>query len=450
MNNIKAGSIYIKWLFELLICVFYTWYLLPICNVLLPNDKYKLIFFGCFAAGCVGLFLLNGIRINTVMVTVLSYLVVFTLMFALGVDDADAHIRVSFTFWGTALLYFGILKEDSQHRIGKYLLLLFLITVVTSAIGVFVDNSAARTIAHAAADDALQASYKIKNIASIYLFQGLVLFVPVLICLPKNKIQRIINLILLVGIFLTLLNASFTIALLSFFVAVFLSVMQSGKSINRIILTGIFGILAIALWFNMSDIMFFLSSVIDNYKITDKLFEASKLFSGGALSGDVAERWELYKVSLNTFLQNPFGTGAHYSYIGFENGIGYHSQFLDDLARYGFVALVFYITFFVGYFSYLKNEWKKIGCSQVAGIISVIYIMFLTLNLGFRSSEESVLMLFILPVLPSLLMKRREKKKRTKEGVTVYENTIYNSKTNLFGRSENDGMDCQSDGGKRT
>lgn len=450
MSNDKTEITFLKRLFELFVCVFYTWYFLPVCNALLPNDRFKLLFFGFFAVGCVGLFLIGGIRINTVMVAVLSYIVVFTLLFVRGFGDISSHIRVSFTFWGTAILYFGILKEDSRRRIGKYLIFLFLITVVTSSIGVFIDNSAARTIAHAGADDALQASYKMKNIGSIYLFQGLVFSVPMLICMPKNKLQRVISIFLLVAVLAVLLNASFTISLLLFFVAVFLSVTQSKNSINRIILTGVFGVLAVALLYNMSDILLFLSSVIDNYKITDKLYEASKIFSGDVLTGDVAERLELYKVSLNTFSQNLLGTGAHYSYIKFEDNIGYHSQLFDDLARYGLFALAYYITFLTGYFIHMKEQWKKVDCARIAGIITVIYAMFLTLNLGFRSSEESVLMLFILPVLPDILVKWKEKKAQKKEeGIAVNENTVYNPKADVFRRTENDGVDCKSNGKKR-
>lgn len=450
MSNDKTEITFLKRLFELFVCVFYTWYFLPVCNALLPNDRFKLLFFGFFAVGCVGLFLIGGIRINTVMVAVLSYIVVFTLLFVRGFGDISSHIRVSFTFWGTAILYFGILKEDSRRRIGKYLIFLFLITVVTSSIGVFIDNSAARALTSASSDEVLRESHKMKNISSIYLFQGLVAFVPILVCFPKTAKQRTLCLGLLMAVLITLLNASFTISLLVFLVALFLSVAQSGKSVNRIILTGIFSLLAMILWFNMSDILLYLSSVIDNYKMSDKLFEASKLFSGGVLTGDVAERWELYKVSLNTFSQNLLGTGAHYSYVKFENGIGYHSQFLDDLARYGLFALAFYITFLLGYYRYLKNEWKKLECSQVAGIVTVIYAMFLVLNLGFRSPEESVLMLFILPVLPDILAKWKEKKARKKEeGIAENENTVYNPKADVFGRTENDGVDCKSNGQKR-
>jgi len=410
MNENRTESVFLNRLFELFICVFYTWYFLPICNVLLPNDRYKLIFFCFFAIGFVGLFLLGGIRINTVIVAVLSYIVVFTLLFVRGVGDSAAHIRVSFMFWGTALLCFGVLKEEGRCRIGKYLLLLFLITSVTSAVGVFLDNSAARTIAHVGADDALQNSFKMKNISSIYLFQCLVAFVPILVCLPKSRIQRALGFGVIAVILAVLLNASFTISLIIFLVALGVSVMQSGKSINRVILTGLFGVLAIIIWFNIADILMFLSSAISNAKISSKLNELSVILMGGSVSGDVSLRLELYKASFDTFLANPFGTGVYYSYVRFEDGIGYHSQIIDDMARYGIFALVFYVTFFAGYFRYLKNEWKKVDCSRVAGIVTLIYVAFLILNLGFRSSEESVVMLFILPVLPEIIIQHRKKR----------------------------------------
>lgn len=409
MNSDKIKNIELKRLFEFLVGIFYVWYFLPICQALFWNNSVKYICFGCFAVGIIGLLFLNGIRLNAIIVAVGGYLLIFSMLYLLNVDDANAHIRISFTFWGTALLYFGILDDGGRIRIGKVLLFLYAITVITSSIGVIIDDAAARTLAHAAADDTLQTAYKMKNIASIYLFQCLICFVPILIFIPKQRKQKMISIILLTAILLVLMNASFTISLIVFVVAVVLSILLKGTGTKRMLITVILGIVAIAFLANGSSVLYFLSSVIDNEMISVRLAELAAGFSSGNLAGDAGLRLDLYVSSLTTFFENPFGVGAHYSYHPFENGIGYHSQLLDDMARYGIFALAFYITFIVGYYKHLRRTWHRLNCPQVAAVVTSIYVILLILNLSFRSADESIVMLFIMPVLPQLIEKHYKK-----------------------------------------
>ena len=411
MRSNEFWKIDLRRVFELLLCVFYAWYFLPICNAFFDGGLFKVLFFGCFAVGCVGMLLLNHkFHLNGVILAIGAYLLVFSLLYLANVGDASKHIRVSFTFWGTGLLYFGILGDGSRLRLGKYLLVLFGITVITSGLGVMLNNSAARTIAHAAADDALQKSFRLMNISSICLFQCLVCFVPVLVLLPKDsKKQKLISMILLLVILFVLLNASFTISLIVFVVALVFSIFLKGNTIKRMIATAIIGIIAIIFLANGSEVLYFLSNIIGNEKIAVRLRELSVGLSTGILSGDAGLRWELYMSSIITFLKNPFGVGANYSYIIFDNGIGHHSQLLDDLARYGLIAIAFYAVFLIGYYRNLKQAWNKLGCPQVATVVTLIYILFLILNLGFRSADESIVMLFIMPVIPKLIEQYQNK-----------------------------------------
>ena len=446
----NKNGVTLKHICELLVCIFYTWYFLPLCGALFEKGMFKLLFFGCFAVGCVVLFLLNGIRINGVIVSIATYMIFFSMLYIFGIGDAHRHIRISFTFWGTGLLFFGLLNESEQIRIGKYLLFLFVLTAITSSFGVLYDNTAARTLSHAGADDALQRSYALRNISSINLFQGLVYFVPIAICFPKTKKQRFLGCCLLAVIFLVLLNASFTISLIVYIVALSVSIMCTGDSRARIIWSEVIFVTALILWINMADILLLLSEVIDNYRITVRLRELSALFSGGGLGSNIGMRWEHYSISIKTFLAHPFGVGAFYSYQPFENGIGYHSKLFDDLARFGIFAILFYIVFFVGYYKRLKNEWSRVNCSRVAGIITLIYIMFLCLNLGFRSAEESVLSLYIMPILPRLIIQWRKGKCSNLKVMLIHEDTVCYDASYLCGRTQNDGVDCQSNGRERS
>lgn len=406
----EAGVIKLSYLFEFLICVFYTWYFLPVFQTLFWTNTYKILFFSCFLIGTIGLFFLNGYQKNRILIPIVAYMLIFVFLYVLKVGDAQAHIRVSFMFWGTALLYFGILNDENRVRIGKYLLLLFVLTAITSALGVIADNNAARTITHAAAEEELRSEYKLKNISSIYLFQSLILFVPILIYVPQKARNKVGGWILIALIFVILVNASFAISLIVGFFALLLSIALRETRSKRVVWMIIMSIILFLILLNGATVLTYLANRIDNEKISVRLYDLRDLICFGESSGDVGFRMELYQSSIKTFFKHPFGCGVHYSYRTFENGIGYHSQILDDLARYGIVAVMFYIMLLRGYYIHLKDSWKHIGYPQVATASVVIYSALLILNLGFRSADESIVAFFIIPVLPLLIQDYLKKK----------------------------------------
>jgi hypothetical protein len=159
-----------------------------------------------------------------------------------------------------------------------------------------------------------------------------------------------------------------------------------------------------------SNIFSFLASVIDNETISVRLNELSLLLKIGEVIGDTAGRVDAYMLSISTILQHPLGIGPYYFSQEAREFIGKHSQILDDLARYGVVAIAFYCVFLKRYYMLLKEKWCKIGMGSVATSITVVYIALLLLNIGFRSAEESVIMLFILPELPEIVLHQKGKK----------------------------------------
>lgn len=402
MNDLRTKKPGISLLFEMLICIFYMWYFLPVVNATLSAGFFKYIFFGCYFGGMVGLFLLNGFKINKITGAILLYFLMLITLYLLNIGDAHKHIRVSFTFWGTALLYFGVLNDGSRIRIGKFLFVLYIITCITSAIGVILDNSAARAIT-GGTDEMMQTSFRKKNIGSIYIFQSMVFWVPVLVNLPKTFWAKFLSNILLVTIFFVLSNASFFISIVIFIFALVFSLVIKQKSIGRMIWVIIISVALIMLYVMGYDLLTLLSDSVDNHRFAERIFGIRELIYGGQNTGDAGLRLELYLSSMQTFSKNPFGIGPHYSYKGFEDGLSYHSQFLDDLARYGVFAIGFYTFFFLGYFKRLKENYNRIQNGKIATSIVVIYICFLVLNLGFRSAEEGVMTLFIILGFPLII-----------------------------------------------
>jgi hypothetical protein len=403
----------------LFLSIYYIWFFVPYIRVTFNSNVHKYLFFSCFIIGIGILFFFNYL-VNfkekltkakltfNILIPIVIYMLVMTGFVLFDYYDASNHIRVSFTFWGTALVYYLMSDDPSlQRSFGKLLIALLIINSITSFIGVYSDPSAARALTNAdKTPQALEEDIFLsrKNISSIYLFQSLAVMAPIFVYMIKKKINIILASLALLFIILAVLKASFTICFLLLIAGIVLSVLYVKGPAGRIILT-IFVILLLFLpW---GSIFGRLSVVVNNPYISQRLYAMSRFLSEGIMEKGVSGRIEAYLSSFQTFIKNPLGIGAHYSYKMFENGIGYHSQILDDLARYGIFALAFYIAFLSQYYKLLKKQWSKINMEEAVFPLFIVYVGFLMLNIAFRSSAESVVVLFILPVLPDIILYKR-------------------------------------------
>lgn len=408
---------------ELFLGVYYLWFFLPFMRTTF-GGIYKYIFFLLFLIGVALLVVeyinANGLKIqarHTIITPILLYMAVMMLFWLFDLQDARDHIRVSFTFWGTALVYYLMgNKPDSRRRFAQFLMLLAVFTVITSVVVIWENPSAARALTHASASaDALEEDYILgrKNVSSVYLFQGIAALSPVFVGLIKKK-HVFFGLLGLALSFLILIRASFLIALCVMALGVILALVYNEKNsvlVPIVITTAVL----VMLFLPWSEIFAFLAEVIDNDTISVRLNELSMLLKMGHLTGDAAGRFNAYTRSISTLLRNPLGVGPYYFSQEARALIGKHSQIIDDLARYGAVALAFYWVFLERYYALIKEKWNKIGMSSIAAPITLVYIALLLLNIGFRSAEESVIMLFILPELPELVLYRKEKRLKRRE-----------------------------------
>lgn len=410
---------------ELFLGVYYLWFFLPYMRTTF-SGVYKYFFFLFFV---IGIFLLIGENVNvygltikikhTIIAPILIYMAFMLFLCLCDFHDARDHIRVSFTFWGTALVYYLMgVNPDGRRRFAQFLIEITVFTTITSAIVLWENPSAARALTNAVVTtENLAEDYALgrKNVSSIYLFQGIAALSPVFVNLIKKK-HVVCGILGLLLSFLLLLRASFLIALCVMLLGIALSLVQNEKKsvLYSIIITIIVLVLLFLPW---SQILNFLAGVIDNDTISVRLYELSLLLKYGNAVGDTAGRLEVYTRSIMTLLNHPIGVGPHYFSSKARELIGTHSQILDDLARYGVAALVFYCVFFKRYYVLIKEQWSKIGIGSIAGSITIVYAALLLLNIGFRSAEESVIMLFILPELPELLLYHKEKHELRKEYV---------------------------------
>lgn len=419
MLDIKIPKIY---LFEPFLWIYSIWLYLPIARAYFRSSTYNLLFFALFICGCgilVLMFAFSKKKVNyrfNVLYPVIAYLIVILGLVVLGIGTAHRHIRISYSFWLILVAYFLTTSyPDAQKRITKLLFVLFIITTLTSLIGVIVNPSAARTLTFAGNSIEDDLVIKKLNIGGISFFQGLVVCVPILVTLIIKKQYVKQSIIMLVVVFASVFSASFTITLIMFFVALVLGYLANNTSTQKAVMSVLFAaILFVVPW---QDVFESLARLIDNEFLSEHFASLASSLSGRDAYGNTESREKLYEISIKTFLAHPFGVGPEYTYVNFLNGIGYHSQILDDLARYGCFAIAFYVSFFIGYYNLLKEQWGKVDLQQVAFPVAIVYFLFLLLNPGFTSEHESILLLFLMPALPSLLNNNQNENERDLEVV---------------------------------
>ncbi len=397
------------------LAIYYFWYELPFMRITFSSERFKHIFFACFVAGVVSLCIARMIHRKmrifisariSLLTPVLVYMAVLSVMYIFRTAEAASHIRVSFTFWGTLLVYcLFSFDRRAQIRFGQYLLSLFLLTVLTSVVAVVSDNSAARAIANASQrTEAIVRDYALmrKNVSGIYLFQCMVIFAPVPVLMLRRQKKALLGLTMLIFIFLAVFKASFTISLFVLVLVCAVAVISNCKDSVKLLLP----IFAVAVMLLPMDSLFSsLADIIENRYISTRFSEIAAFLNKRSIQGDLQLRLQCYLYSLHTFVTNPFGIGPWYSYRIGEHGIGYHSALLDDMARYGVFALAFYGTFLMKYCQMLQEQWKKLGLGDAVLPMLFAWFMFLLLNIAFRSADESIFMLYILPILPDILLR---------------------------------------------
>ncbi len=406
--KLKQDSIGVASLF---LGIYYLWFFLPYMRTVF-GGVYKYFFFAFFVIG-LGILALENLRKNkfqltikhTIIAPILIYMAVMTFLTLFGSKDAGSHIRVSFTFWGTAFVYYLLdIDKERKRKFTIFLFVLIAVTLVTSSIGVILDSSAARKLANSVQTaENLAEDYALgkKNISSIYLFQGIAAFTPVFALLIRKK-HIIAGSIGLLLSFIILLNASFTISLIAMLVGVLLVFLKRKDAfLNVALLILAFVVVCVLPW---DIILSSLIDVVDNKYINSRLREVVSFLRFSSASGNLLARMEVYQTSIETFLNHPLGVGAYYFSDAAKNYVGTHSQILDDFARYGIFAVAFYAVFMKRYYDLVKSQWKKIQMQELAFPLVVTYVTLLILNIGFKSAEESVLMLFMLPQIPEMIL----------------------------------------------
>lgn len=248
-------------------------------------------------------------------------------------------------------------RQGEMRFFSKLICVAFVVTIITTIVGLQQYPDAARWLAAVSSStDELLVLYEWKNIGGYNLVYSVVLLYPLLIFAYKQKKIGIVWASgLSVGIFVMLLMAEYTTALLLFLLTTTLFfVKRNLRGRDVVILISIAFMLCIVFSDSVSEFLFWLGEQLDSDTFTPRLYA----LAGGRTGLENAEdnRLELYTMSFNTFLRHPLlGTFLNGGF-----GSGGHSFILDTLAQFGLVgAMVMYFMYkriYAIFYRPLKNE----------------------------------------------------------------------------------------------
>lgn len=393
--------------YQLFFAAAMTWYVLPIARAYLHAGAFMYLYIALFLLGtafwcfeCASQIALATVRYTHLVPLIAAIALIGLVSIGTGAPGGVSYVKGVLPYIGMAAMFFLLKLDNNIEWMGILFAVLIGGTIVTSIVGLIRYPYAIRTISYGNASLESILTYQRLNIANYDLVQCSMFLIPIGIAVAFYGRRPVIGAALagLAAVFIV--KASFSIALT---IALLVTLLSVTIMLWRI--EPAHGIaFAVAIPLLAAAAIFLLGRFGQgNAFYATRVNEVLSVFSGGGASGDFASRIKNWGYSLETFVTNPLGVGCYYEYSVGAHGIGYHSQILDDLARYGILAIAFYISFFFGYHRVLADEWSKIGCGYMATVISIGYALLLTFNLGLDGFGEAAMMMFMLPAMPTLL-----------------------------------------------
>lgn len=200
----------------------------------------------------------------------------------------------------------------------------------------------------------------------------------------------------------TVFSAGFVIAILLFIATLFLVLVP----INKYYIILIFLFISSTIILNKETISLWIYNFADFFNndiISGRLKDISYFILGQNLDefSSVGNRWQGLILSFNTFIKNPFtGVGAFYDLDHISRGVGGHSQWLDDLARYGILGV---LPFWLFLFSVYKQSMMFYNTFNLkVNRIFWLYILMLGFINPIFGNQLNITMFILIPFLPSI------------------------------------------------
>ena len=332
------------------------------------------------------------------------WLILYLIIFLTGYSTSIGVYLLNFTRIGFTILMFNYYIELNDYKVVNRLMIISMILIcfvcITSLQVLATNKDAARLLATGREE----ITQNLHGIIGGYAFIYSLIFICIVILgcfvegiIKKNKVLWILILGLLVS---TIFKASFMIALILLITISLLTVFKVNKFSHFMFLI-IFIIIVIKILSPfISHGLILLSSTANSQSMSMRINELNQFLLYGNAKGtiDMSARFDLYIVSIKSFLSNPLlGVGGFYGYD--TSIIGGHSAFIDEIARYGILGSA---PLFIGLFSNMRYVYIKFDQKQ-----KKIYMKCLVtfLVLGFINTLLFVpLVMVVFFVTPGLIM----------------------------------------------
>ncbi|NOU48462.1 MAG: hypothetical protein HOO86_15590 [Bacteroidales bacterium] len=328
------------------------------------------------------------------------------------IEIEEIHGLLKYVFISTTMLQYFYISKD-YHGLNKVIriaLIFFVITTITSIIGMQKFPMAARDLAGALQRDSqtqIVILYEKLGIASYDFFYGIAFSLPIFVSLLKVKYSgkyiKIIIIFLIVLSFYGILKSQYTTPLvfamlLSFFA--YWTPQNIPKAISLYVLVALIFIIS---YNYITEIMFSLSHSINAEVLSSRLYDIADFmrYGLGGESKDVDVRLNRIPLQIENFLNSPI--------IGGSETTG-HVFWIDTLARFGFLGLLPWILLLS---DQIKRNLQNIYYSdRIYYILSILMVI----SVGFiRNLFGAGMTMFVFFVIPSLALVREELFKTSKE-----------------------------------
>lgn len=238
-------------------------------------------------------------------------------------------------------------KRETIKGFGLLIISAYLITLCTTIIGLIKYPGVARWLATVgSAQDKLFVFYNWKNIGGYELVYSLVLLYPLVIFAFKQKrINVIVAMVLSASVFLLLLLAEYTIAILFFVTSTLLFMMKKNLKSKDVVWIIFFSMIVLLVFEEkVSEFLVWFGGITGSEQMSVRL----EVLAEGeqALKSFDDKRFLYYMRSIKAFIQNPlFGTffkGGH---------LGGHSFILDTIGKGGVLGVALLVIMY-------KKIWR--------------------------------------------------------------------------------------------
>ncbi|MGB9612870.1 MAG: hypothetical protein ACPL4K_01665 [Candidatus Margulisiibacteriota bacterium] len=382
--------------------------------------------FLCDTRGFLKTFIKPDVKSYSVYLWLLTCFLFYVIGYMKG-DNVEAYL-FSYARFGFSLLifnYYMIINDyKAVSRLTFFSLCCIIFTCITTLRGLYLHPNAARLLS--TGREELIEGLKGMMIGSYGFIYGLVFVsIAILGSLKSGPSLRIMHQIIfatLLGLFVfTIYKATFMTALLIFSIVVIFLLLNVKNIPNLIVVTTFLLTLFFILTPTIYNILISLGNIIENKDLSLRFYEVAYFlkYKSAENTVDLASRLDFNTISLKSFLSSPIiGIGGYYGYGTTALGIGGHSAFLDELARYGivgagplFIALIANAAFV---YKRLEDQKQKAVyyCSMLAffvlGMVNTLLFVPIAVMVYFVVPGVIFTLSEYCPTLNAVKMKRRK------------------------------------------